>query len=120
MYLSYNSLLMLPSLILFLKIAMQMMCNHVLYQIDAADFALPQQIWHCRRGFCISAADFHFRKQHSHYLSRFSSVAVGDPSRPPNIYIHQYSFTSLSVCFVFTASIKLYSSHNQGKLYKIH
>ena len=99
MYLWDNSLLMLPSLILFLKLAMQM-CNHVLYRIDAMDFA-----------FCITAAAF---------LVRCSSVAAaGDPSRPPYIYVYTPVFF-ISVCFVFTASIKLYSSHNQGKLYKVY
>ena len=87
MYLWHNSLLMLPSLILLLKLAVQMMCNHVLYRNDVADFvypqaafALPQQL------FCFTAC------------SGFSSVAVGDYSK----------------------IIKLYSSHNQWKLYNVY
>ena len=53
---------MLASLILFYY-SMQMICNHVLYQNDAACFGLPQQL--------------------SHYHSDFSIVAAGDPSQSP-------------------------------------
>ena len=55
----------------------QMMCNHVLYQNDAARFALPLWILHFRSGF------FALPQQLSYYHSGFSIVAVSDPSWPP-------------------------------------
>ena len=100
MYLWDNSLLMLALLILILKLAVQMMCNHVLYRNDIADFAFSKWGLHCRKKFCFTSVAFellqrilHFHKQNLHYYSSsllycsgFSSAAAGDPSRPPYIY----------------------------------
>ena len=67
----HNSLLMLLSLILFLKFAVQMMCNHVLYQSDTADFAFPKWGLHCCSEFCIAAATFAYPLRILFYHSGF-------------------------------------------------
>ena len=80
---------MSPSLILFLKIAMQMMCNHVLYRNDAADFAFLKWGLHYCSKFCFTSVVLQ-------YHSGFSSATVGDPYQPLYVYtpalLYQYVY----------------------------